>query len=304
MLWTVAAARLLLPADVHLQAPPNLADDFGRAARRRHRRLGRRLAGHPRPRQPRAALAGARPAAGGHRGRRATSSPPGSRSTPSTSSTPERWLHPACASRCWTAADAEGLGRDRRPAGTRAADAARSSPPARDAGRAGGRSPRCWPAWCPARRSASTRSSPCSAPGAGRWRPWPRWPTTCAAARWATSSPSSRNRNINYTNVCTFKCKFCAFSKGPLSLNLRGDPYLLDARGDPAPGGRGGRLRAPPRSACRAASIPSFDGDYYIDVTRAVKAVAPGIHVHGFTALEVTEGASGSASRWSTTCAA
>ena len=37
-----------------------------------------------------------------------------------------------------------------------------------------------------------------------------------------------RNRNINYTNVCTFKCKFCAFSKGPLSLNLRGTPYLLD----------------------------------------------------------------------------
>jgi len=37
-----------------------------------------------------------------------------------------------------------------------------------------------------------------------------------------------RNRNINYTNVCTFKCKFCAFSKGPLSLNLRGTPYLLE----------------------------------------------------------------------------
>ena len=36
-----------------------------------------------------------------------------------------------------------------------------------------------------------------------------------------------RNRNINYTNICTFKCRFCAFSKGPLSLNLRGNPYLL-----------------------------------------------------------------------------
>jgi len=35
------------------------------------------------------------------------------------------------------------------------------------------------------------------------------------------------NRNINYTNVCTFKCKFCGFSKGPLSLNLRGTPYML-----------------------------------------------------------------------------
>ena len=36
---------------------------------------------------------------------------------------------------------------------------------------------------------------------------------------------------------------------------------------------------------------PDFDGDYYIDVTRAVKEAAPDIHVHGFTALEVTEGA-------------
>ncbi len=35
------------------------------------------------------------------------------------------------------------------------------------------------------------------------------------------------NRNINYTNVCTFKCRFCGFSKGPLSLNLRGTPYNL-----------------------------------------------------------------------------
>jgi CofH subfamily radical SAM domain protein len=36
---------------------------------------------------------------------------------------------------------------------------------------------------------------------------------------------------------------------------------------------------------------PDFDGDYYIDVARAVHEVAPEIHIHGFTALEVTEGA-------------
>ena len=28
-LWTIAAARLLLPADIHLQAPPNLSDELG-----------------------------------------------------------------------------------------------------------------------------------------------------------------------------------------------------------------------------------------------------------------------------------
>src|SRR6185437_10201262 len=35
-------------------------------------------------------------------------------------------------------------------------------------------------------------------------------------------------RNINYTNICYFRCKFCAFSKGKLSENLRGKPYDLN----------------------------------------------------------------------------
>jgi FO synthase len=99
-----------------------------------------------------------------------------------------------------------------------------------------------------------------------------------------------RNRNINYTNICTFKCKFCAFSKGPLSLNLRGDPYLLDL-----PELQRRVIEAVEHGAtevCLQGGIhPDFDGDYYLDVTRAVKEAAPGIHVHGFTALEVTEGA-------------
>ncbi|MCO8128770.1 5-amino-6-(D-ribitylamino)uracil--L-tyrosine 4-hydroxyphenyl transferase CofH [Acidimicrobiia bacterium EGI L10123] len=99
-----------------------------------------------------------------------------------------------------------------------------------------------------------------------------------------------QNRNINYTNVCTFKCRFCGFSKGPLSLNLRGNPYLLTL--DEI----AGRVREAwdmgATEVCLQGGIhPDFDGDYYIDVTKAVKEAAPGIHVHGFTALEVTEGA-------------
>jgi FO synthase len=98
------------------------------------------------------------------------------------------------------------------------------------------------------------------------------------------------NRNINYTNVCTFKCKFCAFSKGPMSENLRGKPYLLT-------------LEEVQRRVVEAVELgatevtlqggihPSFDGDYYIDVATAVREAAPDIHIHGFTALEVTEGA-------------
>jgi 7,8-didemethyl-8-hydroxy-5-deazariboflavin synthase CofH subunit len=98
------------------------------------------------------------------------------------------------------------------------------------------------------------------------------------------------NRNINYTNVCTFKCRFCGFSKGPLSLNLRGTPYLLTLE-QIAERVAEAWDRGATEVTLQGGIHPSFDGDYYVDVTRAVKEAAPGIHVHGFTALEVTEGA-------------
>ncbi|MET0580159.1 MAG: 5-amino-6-(D-ribitylamino)uracil--L-tyrosine 4-hydroxyphenyl transferase CofH, partial [Ilumatobacteraceae bacterium] len=98
------------------------------------------------------------------------------------------------------------------------------------------------------------------------------------------------NRNINYTNVCTFKCRFCGFSKGPLSLNLRGTPYLLTLD-DIAERAREGWEMGATEVTLQGGIHPNFDGDYYIDVTRAVKAAVPDMHVHGFTALEVTEGA-------------
>jgi 7,8-didemethyl-8-hydroxy-5-deazariboflavin synthase CofH subunit/7,8-didemethyl-8-hydroxy-5-deazariboflavin synthase CofG subunit len=98
------------------------------------------------------------------------------------------------------------------------------------------------------------------------------------------------NRNINYTNVCTFKCRFCGFSKGPLSLNLRGTPYLLTLE-DIAGRTREAREVGATEVCLQGGIHPDFDGDYYIEVARAVKDAAPDIHVHGFTALEVTEGA-------------
>src|SRR5207237_1859533 len=72
--------------------------------------------------------------------------------------------------------------------------------------------------------------------------------------------------------------------------NLRGDPYLLGV--DEIQRRVVEAVDAGATEVCLQGGIhPDFDGDYYIDVTRAVKAVAPDIHVHGFTALEVTEGA-------------
>jgi FO synthase len=98
-----------------------------------------------------------------------------------------------------------------------------------------------------------------------------------------------RNRNINYTNVCTYKCTFCGFSKGPLSLNLRGRPYLLDDDEIVARVVEAASLGA--TEVCLQGGIhPEFDGDYYVRVTDVVKAAVPSMHVHGFTALEVLEG--------------
>lgn len=98
------------------------------------------------------------------------------------------------------------------------------------------------------------------------------------------------NRNINYTNMCYFKCGFCAFSKGPASLNLRGEPYLLDLEEiahralEAAVGGA--------TEVCLQGGIhPSFTGDFYVQVLDAIKAVVPDMHIHAFSPLEVWQGA-------------
>jgi FO synthase len=72
------------------------------------------------------------------------------------------------------------------------------------------------------------------------------------------------NRNINYTNVCTFKCQFCGFSKGPLSLNLRGTPYLLTLDDIAARASEAWNLGAT-EVTLQGGIHPDFDGDYYID---------------------------------------
>ena len=98
------------------------------------------------------------------------------------------------------------------------------------------------------------------------------------------------NRNINYTNVCYFKCQFCAFSKGKLSENLRGAPYDLDldeiARRSAEAWERGAT------EVCMQGGIhPEYTGATYLDICRAVKAAVPAMHVHAFSPLEVWQGA-------------
>jgi len=98
------------------------------------------------------------------------------------------------------------------------------------------------------------------------------------------------NRNINYTNQCYFRCGFCAFSKGPRSLNLREDPYLMTI-----PQVVERTVEAHERGAtevCLQGGIhPEFTGDFYVTVVEAIKAQVPSMHIHGFTPLEVWQGA-------------
>ena len=98
------------------------------------------------------------------------------------------------------------------------------------------------------------------------------------------------NRNINYTNVCYFRCQFCAFSKGKMSENLRGKPYDLGldeiVRRSAEAWDRGAT------EVCMQGGIhPEYTGQTYIDICRAVREAVPGMHVHAFSPLEVWQGA-------------
>jgi len=97
-------------------------------------------------------------------------------------------------------------------------------------------------------------------------------------------------RNIQYTNVCYFRCGFCAFSKGKLAANLRGAPYLVPheeiVRRCQEAWERGAT------EVCLQGGIhPAFTGEYYRSVVKAIKEAIPEVHVHAFSALEVWQGA-------------
>ena len=98
------------------------------------------------------------------------------------------------------------------------------------------------------------------------------------------------NRNINYTNICYFKCQFCAFSKGKLSENLRGRPYDLSheeiQRRTEEAWQRGAT------EVCMQGGIhPEYTGETYLGILEAVKAAVPDMHIHAFSPLEVWQGA-------------
>ena len=282
----VALARLILPDDVHVQAPPNLSDDFGsllRAGIDDWGGVSPITADHVNPERPWPAL---------ERLREVTEAEgfalaPRLTIYPHYVQRPDEWIDDDLQFAVMDRSDAEGLGRDDTwysgaetlPQTLMPGHAAAGGAVAEvlDGVRAG------------EEVGIDEIVTLFSARG----------PEVVAVAELADELRAKAvgdvvtfviNRNINYTNVCTFKCRFCGFSKGPLSLNLRGNPYLLtleDIQDRVVEAAERGATEV----TLQGGIHPSFDGDYYIDVARAVKEAVPDMHVHGFTALEVTEGA-------------
>ncbi|HUH14509.1 MAG TPA: 5-amino-6-(D-ribitylamino)uracil--L-tyrosine 4-hydroxyphenyl transferase CofH [Gaiellaceae bacterium] len=274
-LWTIAAARLVLPEDVSVQAPPNLAyDDFPRlldagiddwggispvtidhvnpeapwpergrleaATRSRGLELAARLPVYPRY------LSGA-------------------------------WLDPAVLPSALRASDGLGLAREDdwhpgRPGGVPFV-VARDALPADTSGGLG--------------EEELVRLF--------RSRGEERQRVFAAADRLRRETCGDEvsyvvTRNIQYTNVCYFRCGFCAFSKGRLAANLRGAPYLVPHE-EIVRRAREAWERGATEVCLQGGIHPAFTGDYYGSVVEAIRAELPDLHIHAFSALEVWQGA-------------
>ncbi|MEY2465178.1 MAG: synthase, partial [Acidimicrobiaceae bacterium] len=314
-LEAIALARLILPPDVHVQAPPNLSDDFATlldAGIDDWGGVSPITADHVNPERPWPGLDRLRDVTEGAGHVLA----PRLTVYPSFVHAPQRWLDDGLRFAVQDRSDAEGLARDDPGAVfPQKVGELRNVADGAEVVLVGRRSTQ-WYSGADVEPVSLLPGDP-SAKGAVRevldgvrlgQEPGldelvtlfsARGPEVAAVAQLADELRAATvgdvvtwvsNRNINYTNVCTFKCKFCGFSKGPLSLNLRGTPYLLTLD-DIAQRVREAWAMGATEVCLQGGIHPDFDGDYYIDVTRAVKEAAPEIHVHGFTALEVTEGA-------------
>lgn len=98
------------------------------------------------------------------------------------------------------------------------------------------------------------------------------------------------NRNINYTNICSYRCQFCAFAKGKTSENLRGTPYVMELS-EIKNRVREAFKRGATEVCMQGGIHPSFSGETYLDIVRAARAAAPEIHIHAFSPLEIMHGA-------------
>ncbi|HEV7564191.1 MAG TPA: 5-amino-6-(D-ribitylamino)uracil--L-tyrosine 4-hydroxyphenyl transferase CofH [Solirubrobacterales bacterium] len=291
LLWTIAVARLVLGPEISLQAPPNLSDArFGElldAGIDDWGGVSPVTVDHVNPEAPWPALERleAETAA------RGLDLLPRLTLYPRYAREPERWCEEAVAPAVRAASDSLGYGR------RWDWHAGAATPP-----------PAGFPGRLPERRAGGAVGEALAALGEGS-EPDEELLTILASARGADlghvldAADALRRevngdevnyvvtRNVNYTNVCYFRCGFCAFSKGKLADNLRGAPYLVPVEEIVRRAAEAWERGA--TEVCLQGGIhPGFDGDFYLGVVRAITAELPDIHVHAFSPLEVWQGAS------------
>ncbi len=287
LLWSLAVARLILPETVHLQAPPNLSpgdyprligagiDDWGG--------ISPVTADHVNPEAPWPAIA-ALAAATAQAGKTLVPRLP---VYPEFAFAAAEWCAPPIAAAVRRGIDSEGFAREDDWSPGRALAPRLPAPLLAAADRA--------VAAAVARAAAGERLDAAAITRlfAARDADYAHVTQAADALRAAVSGETVRyvvNRNINYTNICYYHCKFCAFSKGRTHDALRGTPYDLDlaeiTRRAVEAWDRGAT------EVCLQGGIhPDYTGETYLAICRAIRAAVPGMHIHAFSPLEVTQGA-------------
>ncbi len=285
LLWTIAAARLVLGGSMNIQAPPNLSpgvyqrlvaaglNDWGGVSPVTPDHVNPEA---PWPHLEELAL---RTAEAGKVLVQRLPSYPGFGST--------AWQAPAVATKIMQASDALGFARGD------AWSPGEVTPPALPAARLAAPEPSVVRLVDRAAGGERLTTEEIGALFAVRDADYAHVTATADALRQAVSGDVVRyvvNRNINYTNICTYRCTFCAFSKGKTHEHLRGAAYDLDhaeiVRRAVEAWDRGAT------EVCLQGGIhPDYTGATYEGICRAIKAAVPGMHIHAFSPLEVTQGA-------------
>lgn len=90
------------------------------------------------------------------------------------------------------------------------------------------------------------------------------------------------NQHINYSNICTSLCKFCAFGKEkgtPLAYEMSIDEIVNRIRE---------RKNEPITEVHIVGGLhPDLPYDYYLEMLRAIKRERPDIHIQAFTCVEI-----------------
>ncbi len=288
LIWTARAARALLPADVHLQVPPNLSfDDFPRLLESGIDDWGGVspvTIDHVNPEAPWPEIERLRAATEEHGFELAPRLP----IYPEFVADLERWADPRVAAEILRHADASGLAREERWA----AGAPGGAPRVRSTG---GRQVSRPVAEALSQVEAGGELDEDAVTALFEARGADLGAVLGAADELRREVCGDEvsyvvTRNVNYTNVCYFRCGFCAFSKGKLAANLRGAPYVVPldeiVRRAREAWDRGGV------EICLQGGIhPAFTGETYLEICAAVKEALPDLHVHAFSALEVWQGA-------------